>query len=273
MITEDGVKIQHGFKLLGLEPPDLKDYDQSTRKLFWTWALEFALRRKDKELSQGLDKDGKPLKPISQYTREHRKSAMTPSGKGDPDAPPLTPGFQKSRTRSLLTGRAFSTHLELFWLYDAWTGASWDVVLSYQAAKGRDVFGLSAAGTAWVKVQAWAKWERWKAGLVRPAAQAQPRQVAMPQFSQKHIEHIEHGVSSSGKPAAATPIRSWGFSTPEERRKYFTQTASAVLPGRARNPKSKSPIVGPKYNILLRHVYGILKPQKPPTARQKFPGQ
>jgi hypothetical protein len=275
VITEDGVKLQNGFKIRGIEPPDLAAHDATTRKLFWSWVLEFGLKRKDKELSQGLDKDGEPLKPIDKYTREHRRSAMTPSGNGDPGAPPLTPGFQKSRTRSLLTGRAFSTHAEFFWLYDAWTGASWGVVLSYQAAKGRDVFGLSKAGTAWVKVQAYAKWDRWKAGLVRTVATAKPRQTAaMPKFSQAHIEHIEAGVSSSGKAAsAATTGKSWGFSTPEERRKYFTQTASAVLPGRARNPKSKSPIVGPKYNILLRHVYGVLKPQKPPTARQKFPGQ
>jgi hypothetical protein len=265
MITQDGVKIQTGYKLRGLEPPDLASYDAATRKLFWGWVVDLGLRRKDKELSQGLDKNGEPLKPIDKYTREHRRSAMTPSGKGDPGAPPLTPGYQKSRTRSLLTGRAFSTHAEFFWLYDAWTGASWGVVLSYQAAKGRDVFGLSKAGTAAVKVAAWAKWDRWKAGLVRTVPTAKPRQTpAMPKFNQGHIEHIEHGVSSSGKaPSATTTGKSWGFSTPEERRRYFSQTADAVLPGRARNPKSQSPISGPKYNILLGHVHGV----------QSFPGR
>jgi hypothetical protein len=265
MMQTSDVRIQNGFKIRGIEPPDLKDYDASTRKLFWSWVLEFALRRKDKELSQGLDKDGHPLRPISEETRRNRRSAMTPSGKGDPEAPPLIPGWQKSRTRSLLTGRAFSTHVDMFWAYDAWTGASWGVVLSYQAAKGRDVFGLSKAGTAWVKVQAWAKWDRWKAGLVRTVPTAKPRQTAaMPKFSQAHIEHIEAGVSSSGKaPSATTMGKSWGYSTPEERRKYFSQTADAVIPGRAKNPKSMSPISGPKYNILLGHVHGV----------QSFPGR
>jgi hypothetical protein len=254
MITESGVKVKNGYKLRGLEPPDLVAYDATTRKLFWSWVVELGLKRKDKELSQGLDKDGKPLRAISAYTREHRKSAMTPSGKGDPAAPPLTPAHQKSRTRSLLAGRAFSTHAEFFWLYDAWTGASWAVVLSYQAAKGRDVFGLSKAGVAWVKSQAWAKWKRWKEGKVRAVPQSRPRQVAAPQFDQRFIEHIEHGVSTGT--GDFMPGRSTGFSTPEERRKYFSQTADAKLPGRAANPKSPHPLVGPKYNRILSHVWG-----------------
>jgi hypothetical protein len=263
MITEDGVKIQNGYKIRGIEPPDLRDYEPSTRKLFWSWVVEFGLKRKDKELSQGLDKDGRPLRPISEETRKHRKSAMTPSGKGDPEAPPLTPGYQKSRTRSLLAGRAFSTHADFFWRYDAWTGDSWAKVLSYQAAKGRDVFGLSKAGTAWVKGQAYAKWKRWKEGKVRATPQAQPRQIAVPQFGRYSAEHIEHGVSTSGGTAAFIPGKFTGFTTPEERRKYFTQTAAAVLPGRPSNPGSKHPDVGPKYNRLLQHVWG----------GQTFPGR
>ena len=264
MMQTSTVRMQNGFKIRGIEPPDLKDYDQSTRKLFWTWALEFALRRKDKELSQGLDKDGAPLRPISAYTRAHRKSAMTASGKGDPSAPPLTPAHQKSRTRSLLAGRAFSTHIELFWRFDAWTGAAWSDVLSYQAAKGRDVFGLSPAGTAAVKAQSWAKWQRWKEGKVRTAAPSKPRQVAMPKFSQRHIEHIEMGPSSTGGAPSSGVFQGWGFSTPEQRRKYFTETAEARLPGRPARPRSESPIVGPDYNRLLQHVWG---------GRQTFPGR
>ena len=138
MATLDAVKIQHGYKIRGIEPPDLAGYGADLKKLYWSWVVELGLKRKDRELSQGLDKDGSPLRAISQYTRDHRRSAMTPSGKGDPGAPPLTPGYQKSRTRSLLAGRAFTTHAAFFWKYDAWTGDSWAVVLSYQAARGRD---------------------------------------------------------------------------------------------------------------------------------------
>ncbi len=264
MATTDTVKIQHGYKLRGIEPPDLTNYDQSTRKLYWSWVVEFGLKRKDKELSQGLDKDGSPLRPISAKTRAHRRSAMTPSGKGDPSAPPLTPAFQKSRTRSLLAGRALSTHAEFYWRFDAFTGDSWAVVLSYQAVRGRDVFGLSQAGTAAVKAQSWAKWERWKQGKVRAAAPAKPRQVAMPQFSQRHIEHIEMGPSSGGGIAGPGTGREWGFSTTEQRRAYFTATAEARLPGRPASPKSQSPIVGPGYNRLLQHIWG---------GGQSFPGR
>ena len=236
MLVADTVKIQNGYKIRGIEPPDLKDYDQSTRKLYWSWVVEFGLKRKDRELSQGLDKDGKPLRPITAATRKHRRSAMTPSGKGDPGAPPLTPALQKSRTRSLLAGKAVSTHADFFWKYDAYTGASWAVVLSYQADRGRDVFGLSQAGIAAVKAQSWAKWARWKQGKVRTAPKAK---VTFPR---------EEGTTGT---------------TPEERRQYFSQTARAVLPGRPARPKEQSPIVGPDYTRLLQHVWG----------GQTFPGR
>ena len=73
------------------------------------------------------------------------------------------------------------------------------------------------------------------------------------------------GPSSTGGagPAAAGTFKEWGFSTPEQRRAYFTATAEARLPGRPANPKSQSPIVGPGYNRLLQHVWG----------GQTFPGR
>lgn len=282
----DTVKIQNGYKIRGIEPPDLASHDPSTRKLYWGWVVELGLRRKDKELSQGLDKNGRPLRPISPYTRAHRKSAMTPSGKGDPGAPPLMPGLQKSRTRSLLNGRAFSTHAAFFWRYDSFTGASWAEVLSYQAAAGRDVFGLSTAGTAWVKVQALKLWDDWKAGTLRqpkPAiAQRPPRVVSPP--PRGHVEASPHGLTltvptTSTRVAKAGP----GGMTAPELTAYFRQTASATLPGRAKAPSSKSPVVGPQYNRLLQHVWGksgmqprppqylAVKPPKPKTPKPKAP--
>ena len=126
----------------------------------------WASRRRGKEILAGLDKDGKPLKPISKETREHRKSAMSPSGKGDPNAPPLIPASQKSRTYSLLAGRALTTHAEFFWRYDTWTGESWGDILAYQRTQGRDVIGISVAAVAKVKAQSWAKWESWKQGTL-----------------------------------------------------------------------------------------------------------
>lgn len=284
MLTAENVKIQHGFKVRGIEPPDLRDYDQSTRKLYWSWVVEYGLKRKDKELSQGLDKDGKPLRPITEYTRKHRRSAMTPSGKGDPGAPPLTPAFQKSRTRSLLAGRAFSTHAEFYWRYDSWTGASWAVVLSYQATRGRDVFGLSDAGTAYVKAQSWAKWARWKEGKVRsvsvagkattpasaPRAPApRPGESKTINQGRKPTEAATYGINAEG------PKKGHGGRTPAEWDAYFRQTASAELPGRPANPPSKSDIVGPRYNRIIRQTWAKPRPggqnTPPPPKRQPGP--
>jgi hypothetical protein len=259
VLAEADVKIKNGFKVTGIAPPDLASYDQTTRKLYWSWVLKLALARKDKELAQGLDKDGKPLRAISPATRKHRRSAMTPSGKGDPAAPPLMPGYQKSRTRSLLAGRALSTHVDLFWKFDAWTGESWSVVLSYQAARGRDVFGISKEGLAAIKVKSWAMWADWKAGTLRQTAEKPAKRLGVPKIGRYKADHVDYGVSTSGNTGAPANFKpgTWtGFSTPSERAAYFRQTAAASLPGRAANPGSKSPIVGPKYNRLLTHVWG-----------------
>src|SRR4051812_3662699 len=93
--------VENGYAIRGIAPRDLRERDEPTRLLYWSWVTELGLRAKDKELSQGLDKDGRPLRAISAATRKHRRSAMTPSGKGDPSAPPLMPARALSRTRSL----------------------------------------------------------------------------------------------------------------------------------------------------------------------------
>ena len=259
-MTTDTVKIQHGYKIRGIEPPDLSSYDASVRKLFWSWVVDLGLKRKDKELAEGLDKNGKPLRAIAQATREHRRSAMTPSGKGDPAAPPLIPGWQKSRTRSLLAGRATSTHADFYWRYDSWTGDSWAVVLSYQAARGRDVFGISTPGLAWIKVHAWAIWERYKLGLHRPPMVATTgRAATVPSYGFKKVGHVELGATASGGSGASVtflPGTATNWSTPQQRAAWRRETAPATLPGRAANPGAKSPISGPGYNRLLGQLWG-----------------
>jgi hypothetical protein len=276
----DTVKIQHGYKIRGIEPPDLVSYDAPTRKLYWEWVVELGLKRKDKELSQGLDKDGKPLRAISKYTREHRRSAMTPSGKGDPGAPPLTPGLQKSRTRSLLAGRALSTHADFYWRYDSFTGESWAVVLSYQADRGRDVFGISDAGLASIKSNSWALWESWKSTYARTGSAEATTTTTTTRSTTSRRQAGESQVVNKGRAptAAATygigaeaPRKGHGGRTPAEWAAYFRQTAEARLPGRAASPSSKSPIVGPKYNRILRHVWGRAGPAAPGRSRPTTP--
>jgi hypothetical protein len=248
------------FKIRGIEPPDLASFPIETRKLYWGWVVELGLKAKGKEILAGLDKDGKPLKPIKPATKDHRKSAMTPSGKGDPNAPALIPGWQKSRTYSLLAGRALSTHAEFYWRYDAWTGASWGDVLAYQRKQGRDVIGISAGAIAKVKVQSWAKWEQWKAGALRQpnVAQLRQRAAAVPQIGRYAVDHAELGMTASGGSAQGVtflPGRSTGWTTPQERAAYLRGTASASLPGRPSNPASRSPISGPRYNRLIQHTW------------------
>jgi GNAT superfamily N-acetyltransferase len=247
-----------GYKIRGIEPPDLASYPPPVRKQFWQWVVDAGLKRKDKELSEGLNKDGKPLRGISKETRKHRRSAMTPSGKGDPKAPPLIPGWQKSRTRSLLAGKAHATYAEFYWRYDAYTGASWSEVLTYQAEKGRDVFGLSDRGTAWVEAQALRKWEAWKSTSSEVAGT--PR---APSASSRHQQAPDIGQVGRKPTPAATygigtdePLKGHGGRTQAEWDKFFRGTAPASIPGRPRNPAVKSRISGAKYNRLLGYTWG-----------------
>ena len=172
---------QVGFRIRGIEPPELSTFPDRIKLMFWGWVTEAALR-KDKELARGWDKNGNvhPLKP---KTIRYRKSEVGPV---HPNAPRLIPALNLSRVRSLLTGRAHTTSAEFWWRYDAVSGASFAVILHYQADEyGHDVFGLSPTGTAWVAREATKKWRAWIAagGGIRatqevpgfPAAQGNPQ--------------------------------------------------------------------------------------------------
>ncbi len=244
------------YKIRGIEPPDLGSYPPEIRKEFWGWVVELGIKAKGKEILAGLDKDGKPLRAIKAKTRKHRRSAMTPSGKGDPNAPVLIPGWQKSRTYSLLAGKPTSAYAEFYWRYDAWSGDQWGKVLEYQAKKGRDVIGISDDAVAKVKVQAWAKWDSWKRQSVS-AREKQARKpvgaVAVPTtgyVGRKPTPAATYGIGD--EPTA----KGHGGRTQKEWDAYFRGTASASPPGRPSNPPSRSPISGPKYNRLIRYTCG-----------------
>jgi len=241
------------YEIRGIEPPDLYRFPDDVRKLFWEWVVELGIKAKAKDVLAGLDKDGTPLKGIKAKTRKNRKSAMTPSGKGDPSAPPLIPGWQKSRTYSLLYGTAFTDHAEFGWRYDSWTGKNWGKILAYQAQRGRDTIGLSPDGIARVKVQAWSKWSRWKAGTLKEAAKAPAASPpAVVGVGRAPTADSTWGIGSAGPPTG-----NWsGGMTQKEWDAYFRGQAKASLPGRPSNPRSRSPISGGGYNRLLSHVWG-----------------
>lgn len=244
------------YKIRGIEPPDLASYPTEVRKAFWGWVVELGIKAKGKEILAGLDKDGKPLRAILPKTRKNRKSEMTPSGKGDPNAPVLIPGWQKSRTYSLLAGKGTSSYAEFFWRYDSWTGNSWGEILAYQAKNGRDVIGLSPNGIALVKVQAWDRWAKWKRASESaktkqeaPAAKERPAPTAG-YVGRKPTPAATYGIG--GKPSG----KGHGGMTQEEWNAYFRGTASASPPGRPSNPPSRSPIVGSGYNRIIKYTWG-----------------
>jgi hypothetical protein len=167
--------MQIGYRIRGIAPADLALQPDSVKLMYWGWVVELGLKRKDEELAKGLDKDGKPLKPLKPETIKHRKSEV---GTAHRNAPPLEPAYGKSRVRSLLTGRAHSNSAEFWWKFDPVSGRSFGEILQGQKKQGRDVFGLSPAGTAWVGQEALRKWEAWKARAI-PARPPRTARAAM----------------------------------------------------------------------------------------------
>lgn len=233
---------EDGYTLDGLDPPGFERFPDDVRTMFYGWVLELGLRAKDRDLAKGLDKDGKPFRPIHEATKKHRVSAMTPSGKGDPNAPPLIPGWQKSRTRSLLTGKAFANRVEFWWKFDPRTHDSWARILEYQRDNyGRDAFGLSPVAQKRVRAQAWERWDKWRKGFYE---EPRERKQVIPKI----------------------PTEIGAGKTAEQWEKFWRETAPATLPGRPVSPKVMSPISGPKYNRSLQHSWAPPAQQKPPPS-------
>lgn len=155
------------------------------KREFYRACLQIALEVKDEELARGLDKNGRPLAPISQYTRDHRHSAMGPAS---PDAPPLTPAYGLSRTRSLLTGRLEGSALLFYWKADQ-EGRHWGRILGYhrQGRRGpqRDVIGLAPDSVRQIQLRARAWWVARQFGPVTGVAPRKPV-GAIPKFTHQH---------------------------------------------------------------------------------------
>lgn len=222
------------------------------RREFWGWVVLLGLKAKAQSILAGLDKDGRPLRPLKPKSRKYRRSQMTSSHKGDPAAPPLIPGWQKSRTYSLLAGRPTYSQAEFFWRFDPWTGDSWGKVLAYQAEQGRDTIGISDDLVAQIKERAWRKWDTWKTTherekRIKPVAQEAARRVSVPEPSAIRVEPAS-GVREPTKGGS-------GGRTIEQWEAYFRRSALAKPPGRPQRPRSLSEIVGPNYNRIVRATW------------------
>jgi hypothetical protein len=245
------IPVEDGYAIRGIMPPALRGAAESVKLTFWSLVVREGLKEKDSELARGLDKDGGPLRRISAATRRHRRSMMTPTGRGDPSAPPLTPGRALSRTRSLLAGRAFVDRAEFWWRYDPYTYDSWAAVLRHQKRQGRDVFGLSPAGLAKVTARSWAAMKQLQAGhlpeVPPPLVQPAPTPARLiPKVGTTGMTYAEPGIGVTPHAPGSTttgglPFRQW--------LQYLRRPAPATGPGRAR-----------PMNVILSLIFGRYRP-------------
>ena len=256
------------FTISGIAPPDVKRLPPSLRVGYWQIVVELGLKRKDLELSRGLNARGEPLPGVKAATRKHRKSSMTPSGKGDPSAPYLMPGRGLSRTRSLLAGKAHADYAEFYWRYDPWSGDQWGKILAHHARRGTayDVVGLSRRGVAAVAREAAARWRRILAvgrgpDLAAPAAPRGP----VPLVGRTDLTYATEGIGGTIEDArrAIAEGRSSGFLSPDEWRRHFTQSRPSVQP----RPNIAPSVTKGKSNVILQHVW---EARVRPTEQQRL---
>ena len=158
------------YRIRGIEPaadPAWIAARPDVRRMFWRWVVEEGLAEKHAELDKGIDRHGEPLRELASTSKAVRRSE---SGEADPEAPPLQPGRHKSRTRALLSGRAFADHAEFHWRFDPVSGVRWGRILGHHRDKGRDVIGLSPGGIENVRLRCWRRWAKWKQEQARDAA-------------------------------------------------------------------------------------------------------
>lgn len=195
----------------------------SVREEVLRWLVVIGHREKDRELAQGLDRYGRPMKPILPETRKHRESDMGPA---DPNAPPLMPAYAASRTRLLLTGAPTrdGKGVEYWWEYDPYTQDSWGKILSYhragigRAKTKRDVIGLSLAAKARVREdiqERWRAYQRHGSALPvtpRVSTPAPPPVVVTTGRTDWH--NFTYGIGGSGPPRAGVQTTGFGRAKP-----------------------------------------------------------
>ena len=256
------------FIIKGIDPPGLSSQPESVRLMFWNWVVELGLKRKDRELSQGLNASGGKLPSVRLGTRKHRRSAMTPTGKGDPSAPYLMPGRRLSRTRSLLSGKAHTNYAEFFWRYDPWSGDQWGKILAIHARRGAayNVVGLSERGIQIVAREVQARWRRWLTGeapVVAPvtgasgtgAGNVRGRDIRQVQGS-TDLTYATFGIGVTREQAqrAINEGRASGLMTIAEWEKHFRSKAAAI-------PTAKAPSVRTgSSNVILQHIWSQAGP-------------
>lgn len=143
------------FMVSGIEPPDVADSPPDARSRYWSIVGRIAERVKQDELSKGLDRHGRKLRPVKVRRVKFRRSGRVVDGE------PLMPHRGLSRTRRLLRYSVLSFGVVFFW------ANGWARILDYHRRgaclkrKGRivgklpvrDVFGISPAGMERIKAE------------------------------------------------------------------------------------------------------------------------
>lgn len=254
-------------------PAEVRKLPAADRLAFNQVVADLVLKRKDFELSRGLNAKGEPLPGVKAETRKNRKSEMTPTGKGDPRAPYLMPGRGLSRTRSLLTARAYENYVVVGWRFDAWTGDQWGRVLAAHARRGEayNVVGLSPRGVAWVAAQAQARWRRIRAGKepmpsTIPMTPAAP--ITIPLVGRTNLDYATEGIGGTLEQArrAIAEGRSPGFLSQAEWQRYFRQSRPNIAQAR---PGTSYSVRTGQSNVILQHVWGTQQQAPPASAAKK----
>lgn len=184
---------QNYFMVDGLAPVHDPRWMPSTpaQKIsFFKVCRELVLQQFDLQLAAGIGKNGSGLTALKPKTIKYRKSAM---GTADPNAPPLTPAHELSRTRSWVDARIMGNSIQVFWR------KGWGQILGYHRAGSkrlpvRDVIGLAESYRQVVVKQAHSWWNSFISGLpvrapVRPKAgvPAQPIVAVQPDYVPKNV--------------------------------------------------------------------------------------
>jgi hypothetical protein len=179
------------FLVEGLAPIHDPRWLKSTpgQKLaFFRVCRELVLQQFDLQLSRGIGQAGIGLVALSPKTIKYRKSKMGPA---DPNAPPLTPAHELSRTRSYVDARVMGNAIQVYWR------RGWGRILGYhrdgsRRLPSRDVIGLAPDYKQEVQKQAHFWWAAFIKGLpvrapIRPkqGVPARPMVAVQPGYQPK----------------------------------------------------------------------------------------
>ncbi len=256
------------FRVKGIEPsgdPAWALAGRDVHREFWREVVRLVLAENEFERARGRDRFGRKLVPISRYTRAHRRSEM---GTADPNAPPLTPADDSSRTVAYFDGRAHGDHAEFFWRQ------GWGRILGYHRAGNarlpvRDVIGIAPQPLRRVTVKMRAWWETRKARLRPPA----PVVVEPPEPRPKPKPRPEPKPKPRPRVAAAAP-------TPRQLRVEVLKSGERPRGRRAPGkilvydaPRSGPPTIGESTTAGIgpRPGPGPTKPKPTPKAPTRPP--